>query len=85
MVYMDPSYNQDGQGNAGIPGAKPGVIASGPNEPSVPNVPVVLDAGGGGQRQSRRGLLIGGLALLGVALIGGIIALIVLTSNNNEN
>ncbi|MBQ3440989.1 hypothetical protein IJG27_01605 [Candidatus Saccharibacteria bacterium] len=124
---MDPSYNNSGQnatGNSGIPGAKPGVIASGPDTPSaeVPVLDVGADAqnpngifaglsrrptGGrplgsrmdsgpittqpidkvtpsGGQRQSRRGLLIAGMALIGLALIAGVVALIMMTRGNKN-
>ncbi|MBR3252869.1 hypothetical protein IKF84_02250 [Candidatus Saccharibacteria bacterium] len=69
---MDPSYNNSG------------IIASGPDEPVAPVNNVVVD-GGGGPRQSRRGLLIAGIALIGVALVAGIIALIVMTGNIDNN
>ena len=124
---MDPSYDSSGQnatGNSGIPGAKPGVIASGPDTPSaeVPVLDVGTDAqnpngifaglsrrptggrpvgnrmnsgpitpqpidkvtSGGGQRQSRRGLLIAGIALIGVALIAGVVALLVMRGGNSN-
>ena len=140
MVYMNPSYDSSGQnaaGNSGIPGVKPGVIASGPDTPeaSVPGVAnslgglsvggnsqnpngvfgrlsripggsrpnssssngfnngntgpitpqpidkIIID-GGGGPKRSKRGLLVAGIALIGVALVVGVVAFIVMSKEN---
>ena len=45
---------------------------------------IMLD-GGGGPRQSKRGLLIAGLALIGVALVAGIVALVVMGGGGSDS
>ena len=140
---MNPSYDSSGQnaaGNSGIPGVKPGVIASGPDTPeaSVPGVAnslgglsvggnsqnpngvfgrlsripggsrpnssssngfnngntgpitpqpidkIIID-GGGGPKRSKRGLLVAGIALIGVALVVGVVALVVMRGGNGKS
>lgn len=100
---MDSSYGNGGQN---IPGAKPGVIASGPDAPDIPGVTLesenpngvlsklsrksggnkmpVID-GGGGPKQSKKGLLFVGMALIGIALIIGIVALVLMGKGNNNS
>lgn len=45
---------------------------------------IVLD-GGGGPQKTKRGLLVAGIALIGVALIAGIVALIVMNSGGDTS
>lgn len=99
---MDSSYGNGGQN---IPGAKPGVIASGPDAPDIPGVTLesenpngvlsklsrktggskmpVID-GGGGPKRSKKGLLFVGVALIGVALIVGIVAVLLMGKGNGN-
>lgn len=101
---MDSSYGNGGQN---IPGAKPGVIASGPDAPDIPGVTlesenpngvlskisrkpsnsgsVVVDGGGGPKRSNRKGLVFVGVALIGIALIAGIVAVMLMGKGGGNN
>ena len=84
---MDSSYNSGGQN---IPGAKPGVITSGPETTGVePNRSkkfskgdFVANISGSGQprKSPKKGLIIGGLIVL--VLVIGVVAAVVMMGNN---
>ena len=85
---MNPSYNA---GGSSIPGAKPGVIASGPDsssqQPSIPVAPTPAPMSLGGARKSggsKKWLLVGAGVLI-VALIVVLVVFFVMPKNGGGN
>ena len=67
-----------------MPGLSTGRAAM-QTKPIVPQpMNMVVVDGGGGPKKSRRGLLIAGIALIGVALIVGVVALLMMNGGNNN-